>query len=536
LGKNQAIFFIMNKGLTRRECLFLLAKVAGGSAAMMQAAKALGIEQPTSTFQYKPLSKVSGKRPHVLILGAGVSALISAYELTKAGYTCEILEASHRVGGRNLTVRHGDLIDEIGNRQICDFDDQPNLYFNCGPARLPAHHHGIMHYCKELNVPLQLFCNYNRNCYTQDDASFGGEPLRIGDYETDIMGFTNEMIAKSMTSAGHLNSQVSEADFERMLEYVKVQGDLNDAMKYHGSKRSGFASGGIFTPGKLKTPRGFADLLKSNFWAGAMQFIHIADQAPAMMTPVGGMDSIIRHFLPHVQNMITLHAQVQKVELYDKGVEVSYAHNGKTKVAKGDYCLNSIPSQILSGIENNFPAQYRKKMTMIQRGKLIKFGLQASERFWEKEDIYAGISWTNQDISQIWYPEHGTFAKKGVLLGGYSWIPEIVDRLAAMSPAARIEAVISQGERVHANYRQYIEKGVSVCWHRMNHMLGCGTHWTPEIYDAAFATMQAPTGRHYLMGDQMALLPGWQEGAVQSAWHAMLDIQQRESELNRATV
>ncbi|MFQ3198369.1 MAG: monoamine oxidase, partial [Paraglaciecola sp.] len=40
----------------------------------------------------------------------------------------------------------------------------------------------------------------------------------------------------------------------------------------------------------------------------------------------------------------------------------------------------------------------------------------------------------------------------------------------------------------------------------------------------------------YLMGDQMALLPGWQEGAVQSAWHAMLDIQQRESELNRATV
>ena len=172
----------MKQGLTRRECLFLLAKVAGGSAAMMQAANVLGIEQPASTFQYNPLTKVSGKRPHVLILGAGVSALVSAYELSKAGYTCEILEASHRVGGRNLTVRHGDLIDEIGNRQICDFDDQPNLYFNCGPARLPAHHHGIMHYCKELKVPLQIFCNYNGSI-RRDRIYLQIKEIRQADYQ-----------------------------------------------------------------------------------------------------------------------------------------------------------------------------------------------------------------------------------------------------------------------------------------------------------------------------------------------------------------
>ena len=96
--------------------------------------------------------------------------------------------------------------------------------------------------------------------------------------------------------------------------------------------------------------------------------------------------------------------------------------------------------------------------------------------------------------------------------------------------------VISQGEKVHPNYRQYIEKGVSVCWHRMNHMLGCGTYWTPEIYDAAFATLQAPAKRHYLIGDQITLLPAWQEGAVQSAWHAMLDIQQREMARSGSTV
>ena len=53
--------------------------------------------------------------------------MVAAYELERAGYSVEILEASHRVGGRVLTLRHGDVVDEIGNRQVCQFDEDPNL-------------------------------------------------------------------------------------------------------------------------------------------------------------------------------------------------------------------------------------------------------------------------------------------------------------------------------------------------------------------------------------------------------------------------
>ncbi|MDN4502825.1 FAD-dependent oxidoreductase [Alteromonadaceae bacterium BrNp21-10] len=519
----------MKQGLSRRECLFMLAKIAGSSAAIMHAAEALGIPQPVSSFNNNKLKKVSGKRPHVLILGAGISALVSAYELSRAGYSCEVLEASSRIGGRNMTLRHGDVIDEIGNRQICDFDDEPNLYFNAGPARLPAHHHGILHYCRELGVQLQVFNNYNRNCYTQDDNVFDGKPIRIGEYEADIQGFTNELLAKSLRHTKHLDAPFDESDFERMLQYVKTQGALDNEFKYQGSTLSGWQSGGVFAPGKMKTPRGFADLLKSNFWAGGMIFTQWADQEPAMMTPVGGMDSIVKHFLPHVQDKIKLNAQVQRIQNQDHGVDVQYMQHGQLKTTRGDYCLNCIPSEILSGIDHNFPDDYSHMMAKMHRGKLIKFGLQAKERFWEKDDIYNGISWTNQDITQIWYPEHGIFAKKGVLLGGYSWVPEIVDRFAAMSSSQRIESVLAQGEKIHPQYRQYIEKGVSICWHRMNHQLGCGTLWDDEHYAAGFELLQKPTGRHYLMGDQMALLEGWQEGAVQSAWYAMQDIEKRQS-------
>ena len=98
----------------------------------------------------------------VLILGAGISGLTAAYELSRKGYEVQVLEASFRAGGRNLTVRNGDRIDETGYPQVCNFDKDPDLYFNCGPARIPGHHKALLDYCKELDVELAPFINDNR--------------------------------------------------------------------------------------------------------------------------------------------------------------------------------------------------------------------------------------------------------------------------------------------------------------------------------------------------------------------------------------
>ncbi len=65
-----------------------------------------------------------------------------------------MLEASFRAGGRNMTLRAGDRIDETGYPQVCQFDKDPDLYFNAGPARIPGHHTHLLDYCKELGVEL----------------------------------------------------------------------------------------------------------------------------------------------------------------------------------------------------------------------------------------------------------------------------------------------------------------------------------------------------------------------------------------------
>ena len=101
----------MSNPVTRREFLNLIA-ASGGTAAVLRMSAVLGL-MPTATTAATPqlLHLTDTNRRKIVILGAGLSGLMTAYELGKAGYDCTVLEASHRPGGRIFTVRAGTLID-----------------------------------------------------------------------------------------------------------------------------------------------------------------------------------------------------------------------------------------------------------------------------------------------------------------------------------------------------------------------------------------------------------------------------------------
>ncbi|HTE40046.1 MAG TPA: FAD-dependent oxidoreductase, partial [Steroidobacteraceae bacterium] len=223
---------------------------------------------------------------------------------------------------------------------------------------------------------------------------------------------------------------------------------------------------------------------------------------------------------------------VETLNLTEKGVRVVYRRKGREQESLADFCINSIPMQLLAGIDHNFPNEYAAGLTAVPRGKYFKLAFQAKERFWEREGIYGGISWTMQDISQMWYPSNGIHKQKGVILGAYTFAGAAGDKFAALSPDQRAALAKQQGEKLHPGYSNFVEHGVSVAWHRINHMLGCAAAWNESLRAQWFDRLQSPAGHHYLVGDQMSHLPSWQEGAVQSAFHAIADIDQRVREAN----
>ena len=92
--------------MTTRRQFFARVAALGGFGAAFASMRALGMTgeaDMATSFTVAPA--LPGTR--VVILGAGMAGLVSAWELRQAGYAATVLEARERVGGRNSTIRRG---------------------------------------------------------------------------------------------------------------------------------------------------------------------------------------------------------------------------------------------------------------------------------------------------------------------------------------------------------------------------------------------------------------------------------------------
>ena len=86
-------------GLTRRRFLERLGAV-GGYSALYLGMEAMGLLHSPAAAEPFALPRGSGNGRKVAILGAGMAGLVSAYELKRAGWDVQVIEARERVGGR----------------------------------------------------------------------------------------------------------------------------------------------------------------------------------------------------------------------------------------------------------------------------------------------------------------------------------------------------------------------------------------------------------------------------------------------------
>lgn len=522
-------------GFSRRDFLLRIGQ-AGGFGAAFITMQHLGLMPMPEALAEPKLALASGNGTKVVILGGGIAGLVAAYEMGKAGYSCTVLEARKRPGGRNFTVRNDTKIEFTdGMTQTASWEDAS--YFNAGPARLPSIHKTMLGYCKELGVPLEVEVNTSRSALLQSDDAFGGKAVEQRQAINDTRGHVSELLAKCIKNSSALDQQMTKEDTERMLAFLKTYGDLQPDYSYTGSERSGVEK----LPGAgpdaevLRAPLSMHSLLDANFWMG-MMYEEMFDMQATMFQPVGGMDRIPYAFAKKLGDVVQYGSPVKEIRKTANGVKVSYSDaSGAARMIEADYCICALPITILKDIPNDFAPRVKQAIHDVGYDSAYKVAWE-SRRFWEQDyNLYGGLGFVIKGpVNLMWYPSGKIFSENGVLVAGYG-VENQSEFGKLPSIQAKFDASRAAVEKLHPGHGKELKNPMYMNWGMMPYNLGSWVGAAPsyvknrrgEYYDGPYKEFTQPDDRIYFSGDHCSHIIGWQEGAALASHRAASMISER---------
>ena len=462
----------------------------------------------------RKLRKLRNKR--IAIIGGGISGLTCAYELSKAGIHYNLFEARSKLGGRVETIRANDRVDEFEESQTCGFRYNKELYFNSGAARISQTHRGVLSYCKELRVRLEVMSNENPGGLfaSQQLSQYG--PLRIRQIQNSLRGELAELCAKQLQTDA-FSGLVPVEEIPNYLAMLYQFGDLDSEFNFNQSSRLGFD--GEYDPlasFQAKSAIPLSDISKTDFFS--QYKLHLGnyfDQQATMLQPVGGIDQIIAAMAKHVYGQVHLDTAVTKLQQTASGSALTYQQVGSQYQQEFDVVIVATPGNVALNIENDFSTDVVSALQTQQYAKPAKVAFQ-SPRFWEEDyDIYGGLSYTDEDIFLLWYPSNGIGKRQGIIVGAYN--PGVVESqtFSQLSMNERVNLAIEQGSNLHPEYPQKVHNGITRAWHNTPFIEGGWSLSTPD------SRLLLPDNNYLFAGDHLSHKAGWMEGAIASAHNAL---------------
>ena len=424
-----------------------------------------------------------------------------------------MLEARDWVGGLTWTVKRGDSHTEMGGgeRLVCNFDE--GHYINGGAWRIPHTDEGLLGYCKELGVPLEVFINSSdANFFYEENSTIGalsGRRVRLREVKADLWGSTTELLTKAMDQ-GDIEVPLSDEDRERLIQFLVRTGYLDsDDHLYRPPQSRG-----------SDDAYDLSALLQSGFGARARSLNQETGGPAPLFQPIGGMQEIAFGFQRELGDRLTMNAEVRSIRQTESEVRVVYrdTRTGAEREEVADYCVCCLPMSVLKRIDVNFSSDMAEAVQGTGHAAVAKMGLQMGRRFWEEDEgIYGGHLWSRSlQLGEFSYPCNDYFADKGVLLGYYGNSAQA--GLADLPVSGRIEHVLSQASKVHPQMREEFEAAYCVWWEKIQYSEGAyGRTPSAEL----LAKLSEPDGRLYIGCAGVSQDPAWMEGAVVSAWRSV---------------
>jgi monoamine oxidase len=481
--------------MTRRQLLKTSAAIGVGVAALSVSNRA---------------AAASG--PRIVVIGAGLAGLATAYALRKAGYTATVYEAADRLGGRCWTDR-GTWADG----QISEH----------GGELIDQNHTQIRNLVQELGLNLVNLLAAEPNG-TGDRYYFDGAVYPYAQAKSDLQGIYQQLHSDA-SSAGYptLYNSYTERGFE--LDHMSVRDWINAYVPGGIGSKLGQLLDVAYNIeyGADTSVQSSLNLIYLLAYQGAGN-IRIFGKSNEKYHVVGGNDLIVSRLAAALPGQIQTDTALSA--LADRGdgtwmVTVTAGKKPSTVVA--DRVILALPFSLLRQVDlrkAGFPAQKLKAITQLPMGTNSKLHLQFSRRLWY--DLACnGATYADTGYQNTWEVSRGQAGSSGILVDytggtiGNAFGPPKTPTQYAQTFLGQLEPVLP-GITPLWNDHAVLDYWAAYPWTR-----GSYSYWAVGQYTTIAGSEREAVGSCHFAGEHTSVdFQGYLNGAVQSGQRAASEV------------
>lgn len=485
------------------------------------------------------------KDKKVAVLGAGVAGLSAAFELRKLGFDITIFEArENRIGGRIYTHY---------------FDNEH--YGELGAMRIPVSHEATWHYINLFGLNTRSFVQVNPNTFiyvkkTRVRNDPEGENVKKEIYPKFKMRNWEKKLSWTELLSYAMDTPLLEMSPELRIELLKIKRKTDSVINYWDyfnhrqvMEKLGLSNGAINLLNNVST---FTRLLL--YYGYIETIMETSSLSFSIMYEIMGGTSLLPIALynslvsPSPREYVGIEAEaLGKIDIrmgtWVEGIckleqrnKVGIIFNSKKMLSPKkedfDYVICTIPFSTLRNVELN-PLFSNRKMEAIMEADYTlaqKSLLLCNKRFWQKQGIIGGGSFTDLPISTIWYPSDRKGANQpGVLLASYNLGIDAI-RYGNLPRFLKLGKLKEQVEMVHGLPYGYLDSVVTdwkyVNWQEEPWSLGGFCYFMPEQRRLFLYSMGIPeyNNKVFFAGEHVSVTHGWINGSLQTGMKAANDL------------
>jgi monoamine oxidase len=447
---------------------------------------------------------------NIIVVGAGIAGLSSAYSLKKAGISVSVYEARDRVGGRIYSKR-----DLVGNGLVTEL----------GAEFIDGSHSDMLRYAKTfglelIDVQTPAESKLKEAHYFGGKSRSGGEQLKAAQALFRRIEKDRARLSKSFSYSQHTLADVG-LDWTSLAAYLSstpMDGWLRDLLGTFYTTEYGL------DPDE-QSALNMVGLLSTDAHAEELKLLGDEESIERYKVK-GGNDRIIQCLAQKVGDIHTgthLEAIAQKAQ----GYELHFREGASSKVVTADHVVIAIPFSTLRRCRLNLP------LTSVQRDAIqnLRYGTNAkvivgvTERVWRKQGLSG--SFTIEGAQTGWDSSRGQAGTNGSLtffLGGrfgrdagQGEASEIATHLVKAASAVFPELPEKRNGKVHREH-----------WPSDPWVQGSYACYSPGNYTRLLGAFTRQTGNVYFAGEHLSQnFQGYMNGGAETGRKAAEKILRR---------